>query len=131
MGRPTIYTEEVVDKICELVASGKSLVKICREKDMPSVTQVHKWLTEKQDFADKYDLAKAACMEYLAEEILEIGDDTKESIHDRRLRTDLRKWNMARLAPKGRKDQKEEEPLTQGALELALAEIVEQIKGAK
>lgn len=124
MGRPTIYTDELASQICEEVAKGKALTGICRRDDMPSLTQVYKWLSTKDNFAEEYDFAKQSAMEYLAEEILEIGDDTNASIHDRRLRTDLRKWNMARIAPKGRKDQKEANQIvTQGDMEEALNEL--------
>lgn len=116
MGRPTKYTEELAEQICELIAtSSKGLNTICREtENLPAPSTVYKWLSEQPDFSEKYARAREIQADLLADEIIEIADDTsndtlvsdtgeyanKEWINRSRLRVDARKWKASKLAPK-------------------------------
>ena len=103
-GRPSIYSEELADEVCQELAGGKSLVAICKRDDMPSYTTVMKWLSQDTDgFALKYARAKEAQAEYLADEIISIADEktnSSEEVQRNRLRVDARKWVAAKLKPK-------------------------------
>lgn len=44
-GRPSEFTQEVADAICERLAGGESLRSICADEDMPSRSGVLKWLS--------------------------------------------------------------------------------------
>src|SRR6266540_2476920 len=114
-GRPSLYSERIVNDICEKLSEGKSLLTICANEGMPSTTTVYKWLSEKPDFLHKYARAREAQADYLAEEILEIADDSTkdvsvdsngkvtinyENINRARLRIDSRKWYASKLAPR-------------------------------
>ena len=45
MGRPTDYTEELGDFICEGIARKVPLARLCDENDtLPSCRTVYKWL---------------------------------------------------------------------------------------
>jgi hypothetical protein len=113
-GRPTGYTEAKADSICEHIAHGKSLVSWCREHEEAYRT-VMEWLAANEPFQHKYARAREAQADFLAEEILEIADDTSfdtsegpggalvannEWISRSRLRVDARKWYAGKLAPK-------------------------------
>ena len=37
IGRPSSYVKEVADDICQLIAQGESLRKICERPGMPSL----------------------------------------------------------------------------------------------
>lgn len=120
MGRPSKYSQDLADKICEQVANGISVREICQSEDMPTTRTVFNWLAVKEDFFHQYAKAKEAGMEHLAEELLEIADDGKndwmerqgnaeegsayyvngEAIARSRLRVDTRKWIMSKLMPK-------------------------------
>lgn len=118
MGRPTKYSPELADKICEEIAtSEKGLHHICKSNNFPSASTILRWLTEddKKDFRDKYTRAREAQADYMAEQILEIADNSdndtivtkngiiiqnSEYINRSRLRVDTRKWLMSKLAPK-------------------------------
>jgi hypothetical protein len=115
VARPSLYTAELSEAICEHIAHGNSLVGFCKEDGNPSYTTVMRWLTEKPEFRDSYTRARESQAEYLAEEILAISDDgsrdvyvTDEGIevvnHDviarSRLRVDSRKWYAGKLQPK-------------------------------
>jgi DNA-directed RNA polymerase subunit F len=127
-GRPSLYSEEIADKICEAIASSsKGLRSICNGEGMPSIRTVMNWLAEgeKEDgrpefksFLQRYARAKEEQADYLIEEIIEIADDgsndfmkivkgdqeynveNKEVTNRSRLRVDTRKWIASKLKPK-------------------------------
>lgn len=114
-GRPTLYSNELINKICELIMSGKSMVEITKMEDMPGQTQVYKWLNEHKDFAEKYTRAREIQADVYFDQIIEIADCTTEDdifneqgnrvansewINRSRLRVDARKWAASKLAPK-------------------------------
>jgi len=118
-GRPSNYTQEIADKICEQLASGLSLREIVDADDMPGQRTIYQWLQSHTEFAQQYARAREAQAEHWADEILEIADDgtndwmerqnrdgstyeavNAEHINRSRLRVDSRKWLMSKLAPK-------------------------------
>jgi len=44
MGRPTIYTRKLANKICQEIMEGKSMRQICAPADMPNKSTVYRWL---------------------------------------------------------------------------------------
>ena len=113
-GRPSTYSQEVADAICEHIAHGKSLVSYCLQDGAPSYRAVMRWLEANETFRQNYAQAREAQADYLAEEIVQIADDglndtyevdgetrTNQDVVARsRLRVDARKWYAARMAPK-------------------------------
>ena len=60
-GRPTSYSPEIADTICEEIATtDHSLVAICSRDGMPSQTMVYRWLEAHADFWEKYARERAA-----------------------------------------------------------------------
>jgi hypothetical protein len=113
-GRPTKFSQELADKICERVVEGKSLIKISKELNF-NIASFFRWLREEKDFCDKYTRAKVEQADTLIEEILDIADCTKfdktidengkiitdhEHITRSRLRVDTRKWIAGKMRPK-------------------------------
>lgn len=118
-GRPTDYSQELVDAICERIADGESLRSICSEDAMPNRATVFRWLSIHKEFSDQYTKAKDEQAETLFDEILDIADDGRndymessddegglafklngEHIQRSRLRIDARKWMAGKLRPK-------------------------------
>ncbi len=117
-GRPSIYTQDLADSVCEHLSLGKSLRSVCREEGMPSIAVVFKWIRDKEGFKEQYARAKQEGVEAMAEDIMEISDDgsndwmernfgettawveNKESVQRSRLRIDTRKWLMSKIVPK-------------------------------
>ena len=99
-GRPSTYSEEIADRICNLMTGGMSLRKICMQDDFPDAATVYRWLDKYPDFCDKYVRAREAATEDMLEEILEIADNTELDAQDKRVRIDTRKWAMGKLKPK-------------------------------
>lgn len=119
-GRPSIYSQELADKICVRLAAGESLRSICRDPDMPEARTVHYWLLdeEKKSFFQQYARARSIQAENMFDEILDIADDgsndfmtivkgnesyemeNKEVTNRSKLRVDSRKWYLSKVLPK-------------------------------
>lgn len=99
MGRPSDYSQQTADAICERLAEGESLRAICASDSMPSKAAVFRWLGERAEFRDQYARAREEQAESLADEITEIAD-TAEDAQIARLRIDARKWVASKLKPK-------------------------------
>ncbi|RKZ70512.1 MAG: hypothetical protein DRQ48_00850 [Gammaproteobacteria bacterium] len=81
-GAPSFpYTESVADEICRLVSiKTVSLDRIIRENPhLPSKDVIYTWRAYNKEFGDKYMKAKITQAQLLADEVLEISDD---STHD-------------------------------------------------
>jgi hypothetical protein len=134
VGRPSAYTPAVASAICEALADGMSLRKLCAQPAMPSMTTVMRWLADeaKQEFRLHYAHAREAQADLLASEILEIADDSsgdiitdkdgntrvdREFVARARLRVDARKWLAGKLAPKKYGDRIEHTGTDGGAIQ--------------
>lgn len=111
----TTYTEAMGDKICELLMDGMSLRAICAQKDMPCRATVLKWLRDNEKFSIQYARAREEQAETLADEIIDIADDSYfdyrtgedgnerfngDAVQRSRLRVEARKWIASKLKPK-------------------------------
>jgi len=100
-GRPSLYTPELGDKICEGIAHRISLVRICaNDEAMPEVRTVYRWFREHDEFCQNYARAREAQAEFIADEILEISDSSEFEPNDKRIRVDARKWLASKYKPK-------------------------------
>lgn len=121
LGRPTDYTKELADSICERIATGESVRSIVRDGAMPSSSTIYRWLLDesKQDFWEQYEKARNIQAEIMFEELLDIADDGSndwmekenkdgssytvldhEHVQRSRLRVDTRKWFLSKVLPK-------------------------------
>ena len=100
MARPTIYTAELADLICERLAQGESLVEICRDEHMPGLRTAMRWARENRDFAVEYQLARAAQAEVMDHLIVAAAKDASGDPHAARVKIDAYKWRASKLAPK-------------------------------
>lgn len=145
-GRPSIFTQELANAICERMADGESLRSICRSEDMPNVATVIRWLADPEhiNFCAQYAVAREARADLLFDEITDIADDATndwmarngkddegyalngEHVQRSRLRVDARKWVAARMAPKkyGEKITTEITGKDGGALEVATRVVI-------
>lgn len=100
MARPSDYTLELVAAICERIASGEPLTKICAADDMPGMSTVYRWLVSHSEFREIYARAREDQADTLADEVLKIADEEGKDPQTQRLRVDARKWVAAKLKPK-------------------------------
>ena len=117
-GRPSGYTQEIADVICERLANGESLRRICRDDDMPEMRTVMRWLNAREEFCQQYVRARELQAECIFDEMAEIADDgtndwmasnapdcegykiNGEHVQRSKLRIDARKWMLAKMAPR-------------------------------
>lgn len=123
-GRPTIYTLELADIICERIASGDSMRSVARDLTMPAMTTLFRWLREDEEFRKQYEIAKVESADAWADDIVDIPDNQtgipliidglpqtdpdgkplmiidSVAVAHARLRVDSRKWAASKLKPK-------------------------------
>lgn len=145
-GRPSEYSDQMAGKICDLLASGESLVKICEHEDMPSRTSVFRWLAKDETFRNRYARAREIWADSEFENMMHIADtpmigvktkttedgiETTEGdmIEHRRLQVDTRKWALARMSPKKYGDSTTLKGDKDAPLYPAMGEILNDIKG--
>lgn len=121
MARPSEYTEEMADKICEEIENSiRGIDHICKgREDLPGSRTVRRWLKQIPEFRPRYALAKEEQAEKLVDETIEIAWDDKkdwkkiidedgnetavfvsESVARARLKVDTLKWHASKLKPK-------------------------------
>jgi hypothetical protein len=95
----TEYTEELATQVCEGIAQGKSLVRVCNDLGV-RYSSVYKWIAEIPAFKDNYTSAREAQADFLADAVLDVADDSSLPADDRRIKVDARKWYAGKLRPK-------------------------------
>lgn len=115
-GAPSIYTEELGDRICELIASHGCGYNQIRKKfpELPDRSTINLWVLKIDSFSDKYFKAKQKQADISIEEL---DDLLPESLHyyvdekgNQRIdppsvalavaRANNRKWVASRVLPK-------------------------------
>lgn len=100
-GRPSKYTPELANEICERLAKGESLRSICRDAHMPDESAVRLWdHNNVEGFSPHYAKARASGMDKMVDDILDIADDVTVPSDHKRLMIDTRKWIASKFAPK-------------------------------
>jgi hypothetical protein len=106
VGRPSEYSQDIADEICERLIEGESLRSICLKDEMPSKATVCRWLASNEAFRDQYAHAREFQADTLFDESLDIADERNNDltqpdlVQRARLRIDTRKWMAGKLRPK-------------------------------
>lgn len=110
--------DAMFDAICDQLANGKTLLQICRDDGMPGASTVRRWVQRgSKETRAKYASARELGIETLADEIVEIADDSsqdekeiengrgetytvmnREFAERSKIRIDARKWMLSKLA---------------------------------
>jgi hypothetical protein len=99
MGRPSEFTPELANLICERIADGESLRAICDADDMPDRSTVRRWLSQQPEFRSQYAHAREEQADFYAEKIVDDAMASSDAAIGR-LRMDALKWAASKLAPK-------------------------------
>jgi hypothetical protein len=121
-GRPERYTVEIAAEICQRLANGETLTRICQDPHLPSRSTVTRWLADesKAEFLARYGTARDLQTDFYADDIVDIADDASrdwtertngegeaiapalnhEHIQRSKVRIETRQWIMERLNPK-------------------------------
>jgi hypothetical protein len=142
-GRPSLYTDELANRICEIVAINPcGLPTLCKQFDeLPTPDTIRRWRWDKPEFSAKYTEAKRFQAEIMVESLEEITQNLEQYKYEdkdgairldaglighARLITDTRKWTASKLAPKIYGDRQEVE-----ALSSENAQIKEELKALR
>ena len=104
-------SEAVIDEIMRLAATGMSLNKICKLHGMPGYATAFGWLNESDEMIRRYRSAREVGFEIWADEIRDIPDEPLDYdmiealtpvgyMKRQLLRTEARKWTLAKMLPK-------------------------------
>lgn len=75
MGRPSKFSEKVVEAICERLSKGEPLAQICRDEGMPAYRTVRDWEDVHDGVSAAIARAREAGEDALAADCLTIADD--------------------------------------------------------
>lgn len=104
---PVPFDPEMAGYICQQLATGIGLRAICKDPSMPSEGNVRHWVRMYPDFAKDFVRAREIGLQSIAEEIIEISDESilfegepnNALVQQARLKSDNRKWLLAKLMP--------------------------------
>lgn len=123
MGRPSTCTPEVVESICERLANGEPLRAICRDEGMPHWSTVYNWMDADEEVFLRIARAREAGHDAIAEQCLDIADDSacdieetdtgtrvnSEVVQRSKLRVETRLKLLAKWSPKKYGDKVQQE----------------------
>ena len=90
-GRPTTLTSEHRRTIADMLSVGDSVGKISKTIDKKP-SQIFRWIDLDEELNDLYARAKESKAQVLAEEVIEIADNTEIDHNHKRIMVDARKW---------------------------------------
>ncbi|MEI7443276.1 MAG: terminase [Burkholderiales bacterium] len=99
MGRPTTYTDEIAAKICEQLADGTPLTKVCKPAGMPAWRTVYHWRKAHPEFRLAMDEARDVGYDAIAEGCIDIADRRGGDPQRDRLRVWTRLQLLAKWSP--------------------------------
>lgn len=73
MGRPSDYTEDLVDEFCRRIAQGGSVASVCEADDMPDHATIYRWQRARPDFSERLAHARAERSEAFSSQIMALG----------------------------------------------------------
>ena len=87
-GRPTKYTIAIGDEICERLAEGESLNRICKDEHLPARRNVLKWLLKTENklydkFRHNYAQAREIQYQCMSDDIMDIADNGTNDFMER------------------------------------------------
>lgn len=82
MGRPSVYSEELADKIVSLIQEGYSERKISQMEGMPNASTMWRWKEEHKDFCNRSVQARKMSAEKFNEQRMEEAEWLRNIVHD-------------------------------------------------
>ena len=86
IGRPSSYDPVVAEKICELLSEGVPLREICRMEGMPAWRNIYFWMGRDEDLSAHIARAREMGYDNIAEECLDIADNSTNDWVNREVR---------------------------------------------
>jgi len=100
LGRPSTFTDEIAEEICDFVAAGGHLAQYCEQPGKPEKRTIYRWIAKHPDtFGPAYArarvaraLARSDALDELIDRVVAGGIDSNAA----RIAIDAHKWQMAR-----------------------------------
>lgn len=99
IGRPTSYTQEIADAVCEWIAEGKPLCDFCKQDGMPAFSTISRWQDDNEPFRNAYMRARGHSADKDFDEIISIADDHTIDPNSRRVMIEARKFVVGKKKP--------------------------------
>jgi hypothetical protein len=99
MPKPSSYTPEIAQAVCDRLEAGESLRAIARDESMPSKGLFLGWVESMPDVADQYTRARARGWDEQAERAVERAQAAEDAAKGR-LAFDADRWYLGKMAPK-------------------------------
>lgn len=100
---PNLYSDEIAQRICDLICSGETDGTIEKIEGMPSAETLRRWRLDNEEFCGKYARAREARADFRSERI----DQYARELHDgelapdaARVLIDTEKWQAGKEQPK-------------------------------
>lgn len=101
MARPSGYSIDTVERVCERIAEGDSLAAVCRQDWAPAVRTFLHWISEHEEAERAYVFAleaKAIWVEEQCQQIAMSATD-RDSASAARVKLEHFRWIMSKQAP--------------------------------
>lgn len=102
MARPSGYSKQIAEHICEHIAQGRALASWCRENSV-SYPTVMRWLADDEAFQANYARAREASADADADAMSDLRDRVLSGEIDpqaARVAMDALKWSSGKRNPK-------------------------------
>lgn len=102
VGRPSKFTQEIADYICEQIVNGRDLTEICeKDEGIPSRSTVYRWTVERPDFATQCARAREAGADFEMYKMKKLAEAcTEENVNSTRAKLNHFQWRVMKMAPR-------------------------------
>jgi len=101
VGRPSSYTDEIADIICERMINGENFSQICADPMMPSRAALYRWRASRPDFDARCARAREGLADYLLDKIEEMAEATTEANYQsQKVKIATAQWRAEKMAPR-------------------------------
>jgi len=102
VGRPSKFTQEIADYICEQIVNGRDLTEICEnDEGIPSRATVYRWTCERPEFATQCARAREAGADFEMYAMKKLADAcTEANVNSTRAKLNHMQWRVMKIAPR-------------------------------
>lgn len=130
LGRPEVYNEKLGAYICRELIKGRTITKIAKDKNIPSLPTIMGWLNPlgpnfHEEFLNSYRQARKIQAEVLVDQSSDISDERDKSSARQALRVKTRQWmaskfDATKFGDKMQMTGKDDQPLIPGTISLVV-----------
>lgn len=101
VGRPSTYSDEIADIICDRMINGENFSQICADPMMPSRAALYRWRAARPDFDARCARAREALADFLLDKIEAMAEaTTEENYQSQKVKISTAQWRAEKMAPR-------------------------------